>query len=228
MKKLLVEYANIIAYTITGLVFGFAFFLLFLNFYHYKEVNDVYIKQESDFEINDELKNKLSQIDHNISGFNINTYQGIEDKNSLSSIQTRLNSCVTEINNQSFNQILNQNKIDIEDVYQMQQFYNTAISNNCIVKQIYPIVLEDSQIHISTLEELRPFMDDHIDQLRISTDYVQKVMKNNSSYYFISNTTKSDVYDQVKDSYYSVLNSYHSAIDFIYDLSVWYKSKVGG
>ena len=39
MKKILFEYINIFAYVIVGLAFGFSFFLLFLNFYHYKEVN---------------------------------------------------------------------------------------------------------------------------------------------------------------------------------------------
>ena len=34
MKKVLLEYANVFAYTITGLVFGLSFFLLFINFYH--------------------------------------------------------------------------------------------------------------------------------------------------------------------------------------------------
>ena len=33
MKKFLLEYANLIAYTITGLIFGLSFFLIFINFY---------------------------------------------------------------------------------------------------------------------------------------------------------------------------------------------------
>ena len=37
MKKVLLEYASMIGYTVTGLVFGVAFFLLFINFYHSQE-----------------------------------------------------------------------------------------------------------------------------------------------------------------------------------------------
>ena len=40
MKRVLLEYINIFAYAIIGLVFGFSFFLLFINFYHYKEINE--------------------------------------------------------------------------------------------------------------------------------------------------------------------------------------------
>lgn len=228
MKRLLVEYCNIIGYTLTGLVFGIAFFLLFLNFYHYREVNDVYVKQESDFEINDDLKNKLSLINSNISSVDLNTYSGSMDKNSLSIIQTKLDNCISEIDTDQLSTILSKSKINIKDVYEMQQFYNTNISNNCMIKQIYPMITEDSPINPLLLDEVKPFLEDNINQLEISTDYLQKVIKNNTSYYFVSDSTKSDVYHQIKDSYYSVFNSYTNAIDFIYDISIWYKKKIGG
>ena len=37
-----------------------------------------------------------------------------------------------------------------------------------------------------------------------------------------------DIYNQVRDSYYSIVNDYVDVIDFIYDLSVWYKNISGG
>ena len=39
MKKILLDYANTFAYTVIGLVFGLAFFLLFINFYHMQELD---------------------------------------------------------------------------------------------------------------------------------------------------------------------------------------------
>ena len=40
MKKILLEYANIIGYTVTGLIFGLSFFLLIINFYHMQELSE--------------------------------------------------------------------------------------------------------------------------------------------------------------------------------------------
>lgn len=229
MKKLLIEYSNIIAYAMTGLIFGFSFFLLFLNFYHYRDVNEVYIKQDQDLKVGQELKDQLSRVLENTKGFDINTYQGLEDPYSLSSVKSRLNICVKKIDTEEFDKILSKAEVNMKDIYEMQQYFQVQIANECLVKQLYEISLtENNQLKLSSLNKLSPFLEDHIDQLIKSTDYVQKVMKNNSSYSFSSETSKIDLYNQTKDSYYAILNHYISSINFIYDLSVWYKNIVEG
>ena len=230
MKKFFMEYINIIAYTITGLTFGLSFFLIFINFYHYKDVNITYKKQESDYQISQEMKDKLSLIKQNIDSFNINTYKGTQDPYSLVSIKSKLDVCVSKINTDEFSKILSKEEISIKDVYHMQQFYQTNISNECIVKQLFELANTDnkSRIKIDSLNSISPFIEDNTNQLINSTDYVQKVIKNNSSYSFSSQTTKNELYEQTKDSYYAILNSYRNAIDYIYDISNWYKSAIGG
>lgn len=228
MKKLFIEYFNIIGFAITGIIFGFSFFLIFINFYHYKDVNSTYIKQDSDNKINQEMKNKLEKINQNISSFDPNTYQGTNDVYSLASIKSRLQMCVTKINTEEFDSILNKKEINIKDIYDMQQFYQIIISNECLVKQLYEITntTENSKIKINSLNDIAPFLEDNIEELIKSTDYLQKVIKNNSSYSFSSNSSKMDLYDQTKDSYYALLNQYSSSIDYIYDISVWYKGVI--
>lgn len=222
MKKLLIEYCNIIAYSITGIVFGFSFFLLFINFYHYKDVNTTYKKQDSDFKINQILKTKLEKINDNANSFNPNVYKGSENVYSLSSIKSRLNICVSKINNDELTKILDKKVIDIKDVYDMQQFYQINIANECLVKQLYEVSTLSDKFQISGLSNVSPFMEDNINNLIKSSDYLQRVIKNNSSYYFSSNSNKIDLYDQTKDSYYALLNNYTEAVDFIYDVSLWY------
>lgn len=222
MKKLLIEYCNIIAYSITGIVFGFSFFLLFINFYHYKDVNTTYKKQDSDFKINQILKTKLEKINDNANSFNPNVYKGSENIYSLSSVKSRLNICVSKINNDELTKILDKKVIDIKDVYDMQQFYQINIANECLVKQLYEVSTLSDKFQISGLSNVSPFMEDNINNLIKSSDYLQKVIKNNSSYYFSSNSNKIDLYDQTKDSYYALLNNYTEAVDFLYDVSLWY------
>lgn len=222
MKNLLIEYCNIIAYSITGIVFGFSFFLLFINFYHYKDVNTTYKKQDSDFKINQILKTKLEKINDNANSFNPNVYKGSENVYSLSSIKSRLNICVSKINNDELTKILDKKVIDIKDVYDMQQFYQINIANECLVKQLYEVSTLSDKFQISGLSNVSPFMEDNINNLIKSSDYLQRVIKNNSSYYFSSNSNKIDLYDQTKDSYYALLNNYTEAVDFIYDVSLWY------
>ena len=223
MKKILVEYFNLIGYSITGIIFGLSFFLLFLNFYHYREVNITYQKQDSDYKINEEIKNKLSKANENINSFDPNNYVGTENIYTLSSIKSRLSTCVSKIDDPSLDNILNKKEINIKDVYEMQQFYQINISNDCLVKQLYEITTPDSKLKLNNIDKSSLFMEDNIESLIKSTDYLQKVIKNNSSYYFSSNSSKVDLYDQTKDSYYSLLSDYNSSVDFIYDMSIWFK-----
>ena len=222
MKKILVEYSNIISYTVIGIVFGFTFFLLFLNLYHYEDVNDVYKKQDSDYQINKELKEKLNSISLNINSVQLNNTSS--NYANFSSIGLKLNTFVERINTNKFDELLSKKSISISDVYEMQQFYKIDISNECLVKQLYGMTLIENNQYADALS----FIEDNIEKLKDSTDYVEKVIKNNSSYSFTSSSTKDDIYNQVRDSYYSIINDYVDAIDFIYDVSVWYKNIAGG
>lgn len=228
MKKILVEYSNIIAYTIAGIVFGLAFFLLFLNFYHYEDVNDLYKKQDSDYQINNEIKEKINKTKENINSVNLNMMN--PNYNNLSIIQTKLNVCIDQINNSKLDNILQKETISISDVYEMQQFYKIDIANECLVKQLYGLTTTDNSMFdgMPTFKSNIPFIENNINELKDSTDYVEKIIKNNSSYSFTSRSTKDDVYDQLKDSYYSVLHDYVDVVDFIYDISVLYKNMAGG
>lgn len=216
-------------YTITGIIFGCSFFLLLINVYHYKEVNDIYVKSETDLDKNKEIMSKLNNIKENISVFDISNYNGTNDKQSLFSIQNKLNLCINAINNDTLSKILNKKKISIKDVYQMQQFYQNNISNECLIKQIYELTLPNSEYKaLVPLNSISPFIEDNIEQLKDSTDYTKKVIKSNSNYYFSSDISKTSLYNRLDDSYYEILNNYDKSLDFLEDLSIWYKEVVGG
>lgn len=223
MKKILIEYTNIIAYTITGIIFGISFFLILLNLYHYEEISSIYIKSDTDYAVNSKLKEKIAKIKENINSFDINNYKGNNDPQSILNIQTRLNICTDKIDSKEFNNILDKKEININDVYEMQQFYQINISNECLIKQIYELTLDNNDINLTSLKELSPFIENNINELKSSTDYVRKVIKNNSSYHFNSYTSKVDIYNELEDSYYNILNNYTSSIDFIYDISEWFR-----
>lgn len=226
MKKIIIEYFEIIGYTILGITFGLCFFLIFINFYHHQDVNHKYIKQDTDFEVEKELKNELDRIKNN-SMVDVNTYHGKEDTYSIMSVSTRLNTCVDRIGTSEFDKILAKKSISMKDLYEMQQFYQTSISNDCLIKQIYELSdSSNNRINISTLTIISPFIKDNTNTLIKNTDYIQKILKSNSSYSFSSESSRIDVYDSVKDSYYELLNDYKSAINYVYDISVWFQGVI--
>lgn len=230
MKKLLLEYLRIIAYTVTGLIFGLAFFLLFLNFYHYKELNTTYTKSDTDLIASTNIKNDMAIVTTNISTFDMNTYVGKDDLYSLASVKSRLELCVKNINNEEALALIDKKTVNIQDVYRLQQLYQTNVANECLVKQLYDLTPTDgtSTIKINSLNNMAPFFKDDIDELLVATTYIQSSIKNNSSYTFSSDSAKLNILDPTKDSYFQIVSAYQKASTFVKDVSNWFKKVAGG
>lgn len=223
--KIIKEFSYVFAFSITGLIFGFSFFLLFSNIYSYKEVNSSYEVQDTEFTTYKEMKQKLNSIREIANSFDSNNYKGQEDLFSMVQVQSKLNTCVDKVDTSSFDKLLIKKKIYIKDNYEIQQYYQSVISDECLVKQLYDLTT-NKNLKLSGLDDSSLFLQNEIDNLIKSTDYIQKEIKSNSSYYFPSTNIKETLYDKTRDSYYSLLNDYKNSIDFIYDIALWYQKKL--
>lgn len=223
--KIIKEFSYVFAFSITGLIFGFSFFLLFSNIYSYKEVNSSYEVQDTEFTTYKEMKQKLNSIREIANSFDSNNYNGQEDLFSMVQVQSKLNTCVDKVDTSSFDKLLTKNKIYIKDNYEMQQYYQSVISDECLVKQLYDLTT-NKNLKLSGLDDSSLFLQNEIDNLIKSTDYIQKEIKSNSSYYFPSTNIKETLYDKTRDSYYSLLDDYKNSIDFVYDIALWYQKKL--
>ena len=223
--KIIKEFSYVFAFSITGLIFGFSFFLLFSNIYSYKEVNSSYEVQDTEFTTYKEMKQKLNSIRGIANSFDSNNYKGQEDLFSMVQVQSKLNTCVDKIDTSSFDKLLTKNKIYIKDNYEMQQYYQSVISDECLVKQLYDLTT-NKNLKLNGLDDSSLFLQNEIDNLIKSTDCIQKEIKSNSSYYFPSTNIKETLYDKTRDSYYSLLDDYKNSIDFVYDIALWYQKKL--
>lgn len=223
--KIIKEFSYVFAFSITGLISGFSFFLLFSNIYSYKEVNSSYEVQDTEFTTYREMKQKLNSIREIANSFDPNNYKGQEDLFSVVQVQSKLNACVDKIDTSSFDKLLTKKKIYIKDNYEMQQYYQSVISDECLVKQLYDLTT-NKNLKLSGLDDSSLFLQNEIDNLIKSTDYIQKEIKSNSSYYFPSTNIKETLYDKTRDSYYSLLDDYNNSIDFVYDIALWYQKKL--
>ena len=223
--KIIKEFSYVFAFSITGLIFGFSFFLLFSNIYSYKEVNSSYEVQDTEFTTYREMKQKLNSIREIANSFDPNNYKGQEDLFSVVQVQSKLNTCVDKIDTSSFDKLLTKKKIYIKDNYEIQQYYQSVISDECLVKQLYDLTT-NKNLKLSGLDDSSLFLQNEIDNLIKSTDYIQKEIKSNSSYYFPSTNIKETLYDKTRDSYYSLLDDYKNSIDFVYDIALWYQKKL--
>lgn len=212
MSKKIRNYLGLLAYTITGLIFGFAFFLLFLNIYHTSEVNSKYVKSSEEIDAYNEFSGNLTLLKNKIDKINLNDEKQIN-------ISNHLNSCVKSLNNEEFLNYVKKKKIDDLDIYQMKNVFQNEIVDGCLVKQLYTMTEDNDN------KDILPFIKNDIDILLASMSYVEDNLLDNSSYKFSSNFSKTNIYNAKQESYYQVVNSYRRVIDLVNIVSDHYVAK---
>ncbi len=225
MIKIINEYKNIIGYTVTGLIFGLAFFIVLLNAYHYQEVNKTFIKTEKDLTFTDELTTNINQINKNIEWFNLNTYNGSFDQYEMSEIKSKISICTNSFNNKESNDLLNKKEVDLLDVYNLNQRYQQNVINECLVRQMYDMSIKEEMSDI--LGDNQKFIQTLVEENIEGTEYLQSTLKNNSSYHFNSDYAMINILNQTKDSYYYIIGNYRSSINLVLVVSEWYKTLEG-
>lgn len=228
MKKMFIEYINIIGYILTGLVFALACFVLFLNFYHSKEVANEFVKNEGYVDVYTKNKSKIEKIRSNISSFNANNYRGDVDQTTLMSIKSKLDMCVSRYEETDANKIFTKNKVNIQDVYDLLSYYQSDIVNDCITLQIYSMDIAPTAVKTKSFNEIKPYISISSKMLMNDLAYVKRVLQNNSSYHFSSDYDKTNVFNVTRDSYTKIETSYQNSIDLVYEVSEWFRKIIGG
>lgn len=228
MKKLLLDYTNILAYTITGLIFGLSFFLLFINFYHMQELNETTDISPYTETNKTTVEEKVTLIRNNISVYSQSTYTGSLDIYALNNIQANLQECTDIIESEDMMKYLRLEKIGIKDSYNFAIAFKNNILNDCLVMQIKSMLNIESVSTLPNFETIKPYIELDIDNLLYSSDYIINNLENSDHYYFTTETNKNNFFNLVEDSYYNIMNSYQSSLDLIVEISNWYKEIVIG
>ena len=228
MKKLLLEYANTFAYTITGLVFGCAFFLLFINFYHMQELSETVDVSQYNDNNKASIESKVQTIKDNIGVYSQSTYRGNISIYGLNNVQSRLQSCVEIIESEEMMKYLELDEIDINDSYNFVIDYKNYILNDCLVMQVVSMFNNNTVEILPNYNLIFPFAQVNIDNLLSSIEYIQNNIENSDHYYFTTDSNKDNFFDLVEDSYTSTMKEYQNTLDLLVQISYWYRSIVLG
>ena len=228
MKKFLLEYANLIAYTITGLIFGLSFFLIFINFYHMEEINipsDVSAYNDTNMQL---INDKIATIKNNISVYNQNSYTGGLNIYGLNTVQIKLEECVKVLESEDLTKYFNQDVIYIKDVYDFSISFKNMVLNDCLVMQLKSMFNTDTVATLPNYNIIKPYVDLNINNLLDSSSYVQANLENVDHYYFSTEINKANFFDLTEDSYADMMNTYQNSLDLLVEVSNWYRSVVVG
>ena len=228
MKKVLLEYVNMFAYTVTGLVFGLSFFLIFINFYHMEELS--YTKDVASYNTlnKEDIISKVETIKNNINVYNQDSYTGNLNIYGLNTAKLKLESCIEIIESEEMMKYLQLNNIGINDSYNFTISFKNKILNDCLVIQIKSMFNTDTVATLPNFDIIKPYVELNVDTLLDSTNYVQSNIENSDHYYFTTENNRANFFDIVSDSYSNTMNDYQNALDLMVEISNWYKGVVVG
>ena len=228
MKKFLLEYANVFAYTITGLIFGLAFFLLFINFYHMQELAETVDVSSYNDTNKATVESKIETIRNNISVYNQSTYTGSLNIYGLNTVQLKLQDCLEILESEDMMKYFELDEIGIKDSYNFTLDFKNKILNDCLVMQVKSMFNTDTVAMLPNFNIIKPYVELNLDTLLDSTNYVQSNIENSDHYYFSTETNKANFFNLVDDSYSDVMNSYQNSLDLLVEVSNWYRNVVLG
>lgn len=228
MKKMLLEYANMFAYTFTGLIFGLAFFLLFINFYHMQELAQTVDVSTYNETTKASIEQKIETIRNNINVYNQSTYNGALNIYGLNTAQAKLQSCLDIISSDKMMHYLDLDEVSINDSYNFVIDYKNEILNDCLVMQVKSMFNTDTIATLPNFDLVKPYIDLNIDVILSTVDYTQSNLENSDHYYFTTQANKNNFFNLVNDSYSNTMNSYLDSLDLLVRVSEWYKSVVVG
>ncbi len=228
MKKVLLEYANVFAYTITGLIFGLSFFLLFINFYHMQELAETVDVSSYNDTNKVSVESKIETIRNNISVYNQSTYTGSLNIYGLNTVQLKLQDCLEILESDDMMKYFELDEIGIKDSYNFTLNFKNKILNDCLVMQVKSIFNTDTVAMLPNFNIIKPYVELNLDTLLDSTNYVQSNIENSDHYYFSTETNKANFFNLVDDSYSDIMNSYQSSLDLLVEVSNWYRNVVLG
>ena len=223
------QYLKIINYALIGLVFSFASFYLLSNAYHYLEIRKDYTIIDFNTQpLVEKLEEKLNRVNKNIEAFAGNNYHGPISINQMQVIYYNLKSCVDNFHNDTFQSIINKNKVTIIDVYQLRESYENNILSGCIVNNLYWLTTISNNFPSPYLLDNKDMIQLHISSLIDETVYLKKDLLNNSSYYFNTSIASSSIKDNTKDGFFEVMSAYNKAANFVEFISNWFRNEVEG
>ncbi len=228
MKKILLEYASMLAFTVTGLIFGLSFFLLFINFYHMEELAETVDIASYNDTNKASIEAKINQIKNNISVYEQSNYRGSLNIYGLNTVKSRLENCIEIIESDDMMKYFDLDQIGINDSYNFTIDFRNRILNDCLVMQVTSIINTDTVESLPNFSLIKPYIQIDLNNLLNSYNYVQNNIENSDHYYFTTETNKTNFFDLTEDSYTETMNNYQSALDLLVEISNWYRYTVIG
>lgn len=226
MKEFISDLLELLSVCILIVCLALASFLLISNFYHYKELNHSEVFDEGSKVQYNEYRKTLARVDKKMNSvdYNNNNYS-----TTAKPIHDYYDICISSLNKGTFAGLRNKESITAKDVYDSNNEILNTYNNNCIFFIPYnitiinrnnkPNVSFDSVFKIT--ESKRKIVIDN-------ADYLVKSGLGNSSYSFVTDSSRGSVYNKNLNEFRLTINNYKLMASILDDVATWYLDEFGG
>lgn len=226
MKEFIIEFFTILANSIMVICFAFMSFLLIANFFHYREVTYTYSTDLNENIRYTGYKKLLKSIDKKMDSVN---YDNPEYRNTAKPIHDYYEACVKSLNEGTFASFNNKNGISALDIYKANDEILKVYNGTCIftvpnnISNIYGADKKNKSF-VST----KKVTDEKADIIIDNADYLINSGLGNSSYSFVTDITRSTIYNKVSNELDLTIDNYRMIAYILDDVADWYVSEYGG
>ena len=226
MKEFFTEIIDLLAVCILVICLSFASFLFVSNFYHYKEVHNLsLINMKADVGYQ-KYKAAMAKIDKKMKSVD---HEKVEYSVTAKPIYDYYTACIEKLNSGTFAKFENMSTVSAKDVYDANNEILTEYNNSCIFYIPYNItrinkVIQPKNSFASVFKKT----EEKRNIVVSDADYLVKSGLGNSSYSFVTETSRGSIYNKTTNELKLTINNYNLMASILDDVATWYASEFGG
>ena len=226
MRDFIVDFLKLLANSVLVICLALMSFLLISNFFHYRDVSYSYstdLSNNADYvEYNEILKNvdkKMKSVDYKNNQYN----------STAKPIYEYYSGCVKALNDGTFAKLDSKESVTGLDVYNANNEILKDYNNKCIFYIPYNIsnIYSKSSPNVS-FDKTKELTSQKADIIIDNAEYLTESGLGNSSYSFVTDVTRSTIYNKVQNELDLTINNYKMIALLLDDIADWYVDEFGG
>lgn len=233
MKKLICDFIDLFGNSIVIISLILGSFLLLANIYHYISINTNYYNDLTNNGTYISFKENVATVEKKISSIDTDKIVDQRKKMLAKVTEGQFNRCFNSLKETKFYNISSKEDpthFSIVDTYDYNNEIMGGLQNSCIF-------LLDYNIRTS-IENYGPVSNDYSktseyvlivrSNLINYSNYVKNRLLSNSSYSFVTETTRNSVFNEVGEAFALNLSNYNTLVNSVNTMADWYVSEFGG
>ena len=226
MREFVIDFFKLLANSVLIICFALMSFLLISNFFHYKDVSYEYnVDLKNNYDYMD-YKKILKKVDAKMKSVN---YKSVKYNSTATPIYEYYTGCANALEQSSFAKLSDKDSVNSLDIYNINNEILTDYNNKCIFYISYNIsnIYSDSSPNVS-FDQTKKLTDQKAEMIIDNAEYLTKSGLGNSSYSFVTDITRSSIYNKVQNELNLTINNYKMIALLLDDIANWYVDEFGG